>query len=104
MERDTERFSENNGNGSERKRLEREIVLLPVKIYRRIISPLIPPSCRFEPTCSQYAITAVTRFGIIRGGYLTVRRLIKCHPFNKGGYDPVPKKEEQERKEEENNK
>ena len=63
-----------------------------VKFYQLCISPFTPPSCRFTPTCSQYAVEAIDRFGVIKGGYLAVRRLLRCHPFHKGGYDPVPEK------------
>ncbi|KHD85963.1 membrane protein insertion efficiency factor YidD [Heyndrickxia ginsengihumi] len=61
-----------------------------IRLYQIIISPLTPPSCRFQPTCSSYGIEAVKRFGAFRGGYLTIRRILKCHPFHEGGYDPVP--------------
>lgn len=61
-----------------------------IKLYRIFISPLFPPSCRFQPTCSTYAIQAIERFGIWRGGSLTIRRILRCHPFHPGGYDPVP--------------
>ena len=69
---------------------------LPVRIsvallrcYKRYISPLLPPSCRFTPTCSEYAVEAVQRHGVIRGLMLALFRLFRCHPFAKGGYDPV---------------
>lgn len=68
----------------------RHLVLLPVYIYRGCISPMFPPSCRFTPTCSRYAIEAVMRHGIIKGGWLTVCRLCRCHPWGGSGYDPVP--------------
>lgn len=61
-----------------------------IRGYQRFISPLLPPSCRFYPTCSQYAFTAIERFGAAKGLYLAIRRLLKCHPFHEGGYDPVP--------------
>lgn len=61
-----------------------------VRLYQLLISPLLPPSCRFTPCCSAYAITALTRFGVFRGGWLTVRRLARCHPWNPGGVDHVP--------------
>ncbi len=60
-----------------------------IRIYQMLISPLIPPSCRFTPTCSQYAIDAIELHGPLRGVYLATRRLLRCHPFNRGGYDPV---------------
>jgi hypothetical protein len=61
-----------------------------IKFYRVYISPLKPPCCRFEPTCSAYAYEAFTKYGFFKGLYLSVRRILKCHPFHKGGYDPVP--------------
>lgn len=66
--------------------------LLPVYFYRKVISPLKPPCCRFEPTCSLYCIQAIKEWGIIIGSALTVWRLLRCNPFSKGGYDPVPKR------------
>ena len=57
--------------------------------YQVLVSPLLPPACRFTPTCSQYAIEAVRQHGALRGIYLAARRLLKCHPFHPGGYDPV---------------
>lgn len=61
-----------------------------IRFYRRWISPVTPPSCRFHPTCSAYALEAVERYGAGRGGWLALRRLLRCHPFHPGGYDPVP--------------
>lgn len=61
-----------------------------IRFYRRRISPLTPPSCRFRPTCSAYALEAVQRYGAARGAWLTLRRLLRCQPFCKGGFDPVP--------------
>ncbi|WP_112180995.1 membrane protein insertion efficiency factor YidD [Paraliobacillus zengyii] len=63
-----------------------------IRIYQKIISPIKPPSCRFYPTCSQYGMEAIRRFGALKGGYLTVKRIIKCQPFHSGGFDPVPEK------------
>ncbi len=60
--------------------------------YRKFISPLTPPSCRFNPTCSSYGLLAFKRFGLIKGFYLTLKRILKCHPLHKGGDDPVPEK------------
>ncbi|MFH2123858.1 MAG: membrane protein insertion efficiency factor YidD [Pseudomonadota bacterium] len=60
-----------------------------IKGYRYIISPLLPPACRFTPTCSTYAIEAIERYGAWRGAYLAARRILRCHPFCRGGYDPV---------------
>lgn len=65
-----------------------------IRFYQVAISPLKPPSCRFYPTCSQYGLEAIKRFGPIKGGYLTIKRLLKCHPFHPGGFDYVPEKKE----------
>lgn len=69
--------------------LGRALILLII-FYQRAISPMFPPCCRFVPTCSAYALEAVRRYGPFKGGYLAVRRILRCHPFNPGGYDPVP--------------
>lgn len=61
-----------------------------VKFYRKHISPLHRPCCRFYPTCSQYALTALERYGALKGSFLAFKRILRCHPFSKGGYDPVP--------------
>ena len=61
-----------------------------IRLYQLTLSPLLPPSCRFTPTCSQYGYEAFERFGFFRGGWLTVKRVARCQPFNPGGYDPVP--------------
>lgn len=61
-----------------------------IKLYRRFLSPLLPPSCRHYPTCSQYAMEALEKYGIFKGGYMATIRILKCNPFFKGGYDPVP--------------
>lgn len=68
----------------------KQIALLLIRFYQRCISPLFPAKCRFYPTCSAYAFTAIERFGLIRGGWLALRRILKCHPFHPGGVDPVP--------------
>ena len=65
-----------------------------IKLYQRTVSPLKPPSCRFVPTCSQYAIEAFERFGVLKGLYLSINRIFRCNPFCKGGFDPVPQKKE----------
>ncbi len=61
-----------------------------VRWYKRGVSPLLPPACRYTPTCSEYAVEAIERHGLGRGSYLAVRRVLSCHPFARGGYDPVP--------------
>jgi uncharacterized protein len=61
-----------------------------LKFYKKFISPLLPSSCRFYPTCSQYSYQAIEKYGLFKGGWLTVKRLGRCHPFHPGGYDPVP--------------
>ncbi len=66
------------------------VLLAPVNFYRRWISPVLPPSCRFEPSCSAYAVEALTTRGALVGFWLTVRRLLRCGPWHPGGYDPVP--------------
>jgi putative membrane protein insertion efficiency factor len=68
----------------------RRIVMLPIRGYQKFISPALPPSCRFSPSCSQYALEAVSKHGALKGMWLGARRLVRCHPFNPGGYDPVP--------------
>lgn len=69
------------------------VLLVPVRLYRRFISPLKPaPTCRFHPTCSAYAVTAIERHGPIVGTYLATKRVFKCHPLHPGGLDPVPPK------------
>ncbi|WP_297987469.1 membrane protein insertion efficiency factor YidD [Anoxybacillus sp.] len=70
------------------------IFILLIRFYQRFISPLKPPTCRFYPTCSHYGLEAIRRFGALKGGYLTIKRLLKCHPFHPGGFDPVPEKEQ----------
>lgn len=67
------------------------LALLPIRFYRRFISPLKPPCCRFTPTCSQYAVDAVREWGILIGFALALWRVLRCNPFSRGGYDPVPK-------------
>ncbi|MDE5069084.1 MAG: membrane protein insertion efficiency factor YidD [Trichodesmium sp. St11_bin5] len=63
-----------------------------IKGYKIFISPMLPPSCRFQPTCSEYAMEAIERFGIFKGTAMAVMRILRCHPFHPGGYDPVPPK------------
>ena len=65
------------------------ICILFIRFYQLFISPLFPPTCRFYPTCSQYAIEAIRKKGVLRGVWLAIKRIAKCHPFHPGGYDPV---------------
>ncbi len=68
----------------------RGLLILVVKLYQRLLSPLLPRACRFYPSCSEYAVLALQRHGALRGTWLTVKRLGRCHPFHPGGVDPVP--------------
>lgn len=68
----------------------RHVLILLVRMYQVGLSPLLPASCRYYPSCSAYAITALEKHGAIRGAWLAVRRIARCHPFHPGGYDPVP--------------
>ncbi len=68
-----------------------------IRFYQLVISPLIGPRCRFTPTCSQYAIEALMSHGLVKGGWLSGKRLLKCHPLNDGGYDPIPPKQYKDR-------
>ena len=79
---------------AEKKIMLKKFLLLLIRFYQVAISPHLGRNCRFVPTCSQYAYIAITRFGAIKGTYLTMRRLLKCHPFHAGGFDPVPEKKE----------
>jgi uncharacterized protein len=65
------------------------VLIFFIRAYRLLISPLLPPACRFTPTCSEYAMQAIEKYGALRGIYLGARRLLRCHPFHSGGYDPV---------------
>lgn len=68
----------------------RFLLLAVLRGYKRFLSPLLPPACRFEPTCSMYAMNAVEKYGAARGSWMAFRRLLRCHPFHAGGFDPVP--------------
>ncbi len=68
----------------------KKVIILMIKFYRKYISPLKRPSCIYTPTCSLYALEALEKYGAIKGTYLAVRRILRCHPFHRGGYDPVP--------------
>lgn len=70
----------------------REVVVLLLRVYQLTLSPLLGPVCRFAPSCSSYSVVAVRRYGVLHGGWLTARRLARCHPWNDGGWDPVPER------------
>jgi len=67
----------------------RKGAIFSIRFYQYVISPLLGPACRFTPTCSQYAINAIEEYGILRGGWLGMLRILRCHPFHPGGYDPI---------------
>jgi len=67
----------------------KEFVLFLIKMYRKYISPLSPPACKYTPTCSMYAIEAIEKYGLLKGGIMAFYRILRCNPFSKGGYDPV---------------
>lgn len=77
-------------NGEKINRVLSAGAILLIRAYQRGVSPWLPRSCRFYPTCSQYAVEAIEKHGILRGGRLAARRVLRCHPGNPGGYDPVP--------------
>ena len=68
----------------------KRLALVMIRFYQKAISPWLPPACRYYPSCSAYAIEAIERYGFFRGAVLAVKRLLRCHPFHAGGYDPVP--------------
>lgn len=67
----------------------KKILIYFIKIYKKYVSPILPDSCRFYPTCSEYAIEAIDRFGVLKGSIKSIYRILRCNPFNRGGYDPV---------------
>jgi putative membrane protein insertion efficiency factor len=66
------------------------VALLLIRLYQRTLSQMMPPSCRFVPSCSQYGYEAIEKYGFFKGGWMTTKRILRCNPFSKGGYDPVP--------------
>jgi len=72
------------------RRIPLQCALLALKLYKAVISPLLPPACRYYPTCSQYAFEAVKKYGLMRGGFLALKRILRCNPLFPGGSDPVP--------------
>ena len=72
------------------KTLPQRGALALIRFYKRFLSPLLPPSCRYVPTCSEYAMIAIQRYGFLKGGWMALKRICRCHPWHPGGYDPVP--------------
>ena len=72
----------------------RKVPIGIIKLYQTVLSPMLGPTCRFHPSCSYYAINAITEHGVIKGCWLSIKRILKCHPLNDGGYDPVPEKKQ----------
>jgi len=70
--------------------LVKQLILLAIRLYQFTVSPLIGPACRFYPSCSEYALESVKKYGTLKGSSLAVKRILKCHPFHPGGFDPVP--------------
>lgn len=68
----------------------KQIVLLLIRLYQKTISRILPPSCRFTPSCSHYGYEAIEKYGFLKGGWMAIKRISRCHPFHPGGYDPVP--------------
>jgi putative membrane protein insertion efficiency factor len=68
----------------------RKLALALIRLYQRTISQVTPPTCRFEPSCSQYGYEAIEKYGFLKGGWMAIKRIARCNPFNPGGYDPVP--------------
>lgn len=68
----------------------KQLALFLLRVYKRFISPALPPSCRFTPTCSEYSYQAIERYGFAKGAWMGLKRIVRCNPFNPGGYDPVP--------------
>ncbi len=73
-----------------RRKFGEYLLLALIRLWQWTFSRVLPPTCRFYPSCSQYGYEAISRYGVLRGGWLTVKRIARCHPFNPGGYDPVP--------------
>ncbi|MGB9723653.1 MAG: membrane protein insertion efficiency factor YidD [Chloroflexia bacterium] len=68
----------------------RKVLLFLIRLYQQTVSQVLPPTCRFVPSCSEYGYQAIARYGVLKGGWLALRRIARCHPFHPGGYDPVP--------------
>ncbi|MFH1823679.1 MAG: membrane protein insertion efficiency factor YidD [Candidatus Firestonebacteria bacterium] len=69
------------------------IIIFFIKLYKKLISPFLMSSCRFYPTCSEYALTSIYKFGVLKGSWMSLKRILRCHPLNPGGYNPVEEKE-----------
>ena len=67
----------------------KRMMIMAIRCYQKFISPLFPPTCRFYPTCSTYFIQALEKYGVLKGSYLGIKRILKCHPWHEGGYDPL---------------
>lgn len=78
------------GRMAKAKDVPRTVALVLVRFYRSYVSPLFPPTCRYVPTCSEYAMIALQKYGFIKGSWLAIKRICRCHPWHPGGYDPVP--------------
>ena len=76
----------------------KRLLILLIRFYQQGISPLKQPCCKYYPTCSNYALQAIERFGVFKGGFLALYRILRCNPFSHGGYDPVPEKKEKKKK------
>ena len=79
----------------------KKIFILLIRFYQKFVSPLFPAKCRYYPTCSQYTLEAIQEYGAIKGTYLGIKRILRCHPFHEGGYDPVPKRKREDLEEKE---
>ena len=79
----------------------KKIFILLIRFYQKFISPLFPAKCRYYPTCSQYTLEAIQEYGAIKGTYLGIKRILRCHPFHEGGYDSVPKRKREDSEEKE---
>tara|TARA_A100001011_G_scaffold84359_1_gene88144 strand:+ start:899 stop:1138 length:240 start_codon:yes stop_codon:yes gene_type:complete len=66
------------------------LIINLIKIYQRLVSPFFPSSCKFSPSCSKYGIEAINKYGVLKGSVITIKRILKCNPWSKGGYDPIP--------------
>ncbi|MGK0365163.1 MAG: putative membrane protein insertion efficiency factor [Saprospiraceae bacterium] len=75
-------------------RIFQQIIILPIRFYQQIISPIIGPSCRYQPTCSHYMVQAIQEWGVLKGLWLGIKRIGRCHPWGSHGHDPVPKKDD----------